>query len=92
MKKIEELLQTLSDPQLIIDGLKTIEVEAINKYWLSGKLQEPKGEDLSSSEIKRLLLIAFAPEDSIPARHRNAPRLKTCQSFFQFPHDAFQWR
>ena len=84
MKKIEELLQTLSDPQLIIDGLKTIEVEAINKYWLSGKLQEPKGEDLSSSEIKRLLLIAFAPEDSIPARHRNAPRLKTCQSFFQF--------
>jgi len=84
MKKIEELLQTLSDPQLIIDGLKTIEVEAINKYWLSGKLQEPKGEDLSSSEIKRLLLIAFAPEDSLPARHRNAPRLKTCQSFFQF--------
>ena len=83
MKKIEELLQTLSDPQLIIDGLKTIEVEAINKYWLSGKLQEPKGEDLSSSEIKRLLLIAFAPEYSLPARHRNAPRLKTCQSFFR---------
>lgn len=84
MKKIEELLQTLSYPQLIIDGLKTIEVEAINKYWLSGKLQEPKGEDLSSSEIKRLLLIAFAPEYSLPARHRNAIRLKTCHSFFRF--------
>jgi hypothetical protein len=35
MKKIEELFETLSDPQLIIDGLKSIDIEAINKYWLS---------------------------------------------------------
>ena len=42
MKKIEELFETLSDHQLISDGLKTIEIEAINKYWLGGKLQQPK--------------------------------------------------
>ena len=89
MKKIEELFETLSVPQLIIDGLKAIEVEAINKYWLSGKLQQPKGEDLSTSEIKRLLLIAFAPEDSLPAAQRNAPRLKTCNSFFRFKRSNF---
>jgi len=41
MKKIEELFASLTDHQLIIDGLKTIEVEAINKYWLGGKLQQP---------------------------------------------------
>jgi len=75
MKKIEELFETLSNPQLIIDGLKTIEVEAINKYWLGGKLQQPKGEDEATSEIKRLLLVTFAPDNSLPAMYRNAPRL-----------------
>ena len=81
MKKIEELFETLSDHQLISDGLKTIEVEAINKYWLGGKLQQPKGEDEATSEIKRLLLIAFAPDDSLPALHRNAPRLRTSPTY-----------
>ena len=81
MKKIEELFETLSDHQLISDGLKTIEVEAINKYWLGGKLQQPKGEDEATSEIKRLLLIAFAPDDSLPAMHRNAPRLRTSPTY-----------
>ena len=81
MKKIEELFASLTDHQLIIDGLKTIEVEAINKYWLGGKLQQPKGEDATTSEIKRLLLIAFAPDDSLPAMHRNAPRLRTSPTY-----------
>ena len=90
MKKIEELFETLSDHQLISDGLKTIEVEAINKYWLGGKLQQPKGEDEATSEIKRLLLIAFAPDDSLPALHRNAPRLRTSPTYksdFEYYHN-----
>jgi Leucine-rich repeat (LRR) protein len=81
MKKIEELFASLTDHQLIIDGLKTIEVEAINKYWLGGKLQQPKGEDEATSEIKRLLLVAFAPDNSLPARYRNAPRLRTSPTY-----------
>ena len=81
MKKIEELFETLSDHQLISDGLKSIEVEAINKYWVGGKLQQPKGEDEAASEIKRLLLIAFAPDDTLPAIHRNAPRLRTSPTY-----------
>ena len=81
MKKIEELFASLTDHQLIIDGLSEIKVEAINKYWLGGKLQQPKGEDASTSEIKRLLLIAFAPDDSLPAMHRNAPRLRTSPTY-----------
>ncbi len=82
MKKIEELFETLSDPQLIIDGLKAIEVEAINKYWLSGKLEQPKGDDEGKSEIKRLLLVAFAPENTLPALQRNSPRLRTTRIYF----------
>jgi leucine-rich repeat protein SHOC2 len=81
MKKIEELFETLSDPQLIIDGLKAIDVEAINKYWLSGKLQQPKGEDEGKSEIKRLLMVAFAPDNSLPAMYRNTPRLRTSPTY-----------
>lgn len=81
MKKIEELFATFSDPQLIIDGLKNIEVEAINKYWLSGKLQQPKGEDEGKSEIKRLLLIVFSPESTLPALQRNAPRLRSAPGY-----------
>jgi Leucine-rich repeat (LRR) protein len=81
MKKIEELFATLSDPQLIIDGLKSIDIEAINKYWLSGKLQQPKGEDEGKSEIKRLLLVAFAPENTLPAMQRNSPRLRTSPDY-----------
>jgi len=81
MKKIEELFASLSDHQLIIDGLSEIKVEAINKYWLAGKLQQPKDADAGSSEIKRLLLIAFAPEGSLPAMYRNAPRLRTSPTY-----------
>ena len=81
MKKIEELFASLSDHQLIIDGLSEIKVEAINKYWLGGKLQQPKDADAGSSEIKRLLLIAFAPEGSLPAMYRNAPRLRTSPTY-----------
>ena len=81
MKKIEVLFEKLSDSQLIIDGLKTIEVEAINKYWLSGKLQQPKGEDEGKSEIKRLLLVAFAPENTLPAMQRNSPRMRTATGY-----------
>jgi Leucine-rich repeat (LRR) protein len=81
MKKIEALFETLSDHQLIIDGLKTIEVEAINKYWLSGKLQQPKGEDEGKSDIKRLLLIAFSPENTLPALQRNSPRMRTAPGY-----------
>jgi len=81
MKKIEELFETLSEPQLIIDGLKAIDIEAINKYWLSGKLQQPKGEDEGKSEIKRLLMVAFAPDNSLPAMYRNTPRLRTSPTY-----------
>jgi Leucine-rich repeat (LRR) protein len=81
MKKIEELFATLTDHQLIIDGLDEIKVEAINKYWLGGKLQQPKGEEAATSEIKRLLLVAFAPDNSLPAMHRNAPRLRTSPTY-----------
>ncbi len=81
MKKIEVLFETLSDPQLIIDGLKSIDAEAINKYWLSGKLQQPKGEDEGKSEIKRLLLIAFSHENTLPALQRNSPRLRTAPGY-----------
>ena len=81
MKKIEELFASLADHQIIIDGLSEIKVEAINKYWLGGKLQQPKGEDAATSEIKRLLLVAFAPDNSLPAMHRNAPRLRTSPTY-----------
>jgi Leucine-rich repeat (LRR) protein len=81
MKKIEELFASLTDHQLIIDGLSEIKVEAINKYWLGGKLQQPKGEDATTSEIKRLLLVAFAPDNSLPALYRNAPRLRTSPTY-----------
>ena len=81
MKKIEVLFETLSDPQLIVDGLKSIDAEAINKYWLSGKLQQPKGEDEGKSDIKRLLLIAFSPENTLPALQRNSPRLRTAPGY-----------
>ena len=81
MKKIEELFASLTDHQIIIDGLSEIKVEAINKYWLGGKLQQPKGEDAATSEIKRLLLVAFAPDNSLPAWYRNAPRLRTSPTY-----------
>jgi Leucine-rich repeat (LRR) protein len=81
LRKIEELFETLSDPQLIIDGLNTIETEAINKYWLSGKLQQPRYEDAGKSDVKRLLLIAFAPENTLPAMQRYAPRLRTAPAY-----------
>lgn len=81
MRKIEGLFETLSDPQLIIDGLNTIETEAINKYWLSGKLQQPRYEDAGKSDVKRLLLIAFAPENTLPAMQRYAPRLRTAPAY-----------
>jgi Leucine-rich repeat (LRR) protein len=83
MKKIEELFAALSEPTVLRDGLSSIKIEDINKYWMSGKLQQPKGEDEGLSEIRRILLIAFSPDESLPAQYRTAPRLRTAPGYIR---------
>jgi Leucine-rich repeat (LRR) protein len=81
MKKIEALFANLTEPEKLREDLKSINIEDINKYWLSGKLQQPKDEDEGNSDIKRLLLVSFAPENSLPEMQRQSPRLRTAPGY-----------
>ena len=79
MKKIEQIFENLHDTERVIDALGKLDVESVNKYWMGSGLQQPKkGEESDQADIKRLLLMAFGPEGSMPSLQRFGPRLRTC--------------
>jgi Leucine-rich repeat (LRR) protein len=82
MKKIEQIFESIDDSEKVIAALGELDVLTVNKYWGSSKLQDPDDpEDREGADIQRLLLIAFAPSDSIPAKQRGASRLRTCRDY-----------
>jgi Leucine-rich repeat (LRR) protein len=82
MKKIEQILDNLQDVEKVITELGKLDIEPVNKYWMSSALQQPsKGKHSDIADIRRLLLMAFGPKGSMPSLQRFGPRLRTCAKY-----------